>query len=168
MTGSAPRERDTFARLPAGVSLVTTCGEGGPYGMTASAVCCLSLEPPLVLVCLANRSTTLRRVHRHRRFAVNVLRDRHTHIADEFARPATDKPRRFASMAHRIVNDVPVLDDALAWLTCRIEATYPGGDHTIVVGRICARGPGVGEPLVWHDRRYRTLGHPDRAGGGSR
>jgi 3-hydroxy-9,10-secoandrosta-1,3,5(10)-triene-9,17-dione monooxygenase reductase component len=149
--------RDVFARIPAAVNLVTTMSAAGPTGMTASSVCCLSLEPPLVLVCVDNRSRTLHGLRRCRRFGVNLLRDQHAELADAFARPDVDKASRLREVAHHRVGEVVVLDDALAWLVCRLCAAYPGGDHTIVVGHVEALGHRPGEPLVRHDRRYRAL-----------
>ena len=149
--------RDVFARLPGGVSVVTTLDDGTPCGMTVSAVCSVSVDPPLVLVCVANESSTLRCLLGHERFAINVLRDRHADLAGDFARPASDKTGRFRRLPYSLVDDVPVLLDALAWLTCQVQATYPGGDHTIVVGRVHAVAHAAGEPLVWHGRRYWTL-----------
>jgi 3-hydroxy-9,10-secoandrosta-1,3,5(10)-triene-9,17-dione monooxygenase reductase component len=149
--------RSVFAHVPAGVSLLTTMSDAGPFAMTASSVCCLSLEPPLVLACLDNRSSTLRWLGQCRRFGVSLLRDRHADLADTFAQPAADKSSLMRRHPHRIVDGVPVLDDALAWLTCRIRHLYPGGDHTIVIGQVHALGHGAGEPLVHHGRRYRSL-----------
>ena len=157
VTLDASSLRDVFAHLPGGVSVVTTLDDNGPCGMTVSAVCSVSVDPPLVLVCVSNESNTLRCLLRHGKFAVNVLRDRHAGLAGEFARPAGDKAGRFRRIPYGLVDDVPVLHDALAWLTCCVQAAYPGGDHTIVVGRVCATEHAAGEPLVWHDRRYWTL-----------
>ena len=149
--------RDVFARIPAAVNLVTTMTAAGPSGMTASSVCCLSLNPPLVLVCVDNRSRTLRGLRQCRRFGVNLLQDRHAELADDFARPNVDKASRLRQTPHHLVGEVVVLDDALAWLVCRLCDTYPGGDHTIVVGEVETLGHRTGQPLVRHDRRYRPL-----------
>lgn len=157
----SPGLREVFAHLPAGVSVVTTMSAAGMSGMTASAVCCVSLDPPLLLVCLHNRSATLSQIRRQGRFAVNVLRDRHVELADAFARPAVDKASKENWVDHRIVQDVPILTDALGWLACRVWATYPGGDHTIVVGVVRDLRCDDGAPLVRHNGRYRSLAPVD-------
>ncbi|WP_128377275.1 flavin reductase family protein [Streptomyces cavernae] len=155
---SAQEFRDVLAHLPAGVSVITTDGPLGPAGMTASAVCSLSMDPPLVLVCLANRSRTLARLLDHGTFAVNVLRQDQEHIARKFADPDTGGHNRFAAAAHRHEADgALILDDALAWLSCRVEETHPGGDHMIVTGRIRALGHTHSRPLIWYARRFNSL-----------
>ncbi|GAA1266406.1 hypothetical protein GCM10009609_31960 [Pseudonocardia aurantiaca] len=121
--------------------------------MTASAVCSLSLDPLLLLVCIDNRSGTLATLLDCGRFAVNILRDRHGEVAEAFTGPGP----RFAGLAHSYADGLPVLDDALAWLSCRVHAAHPEGDHTIVVGAVTATGRSHGEPLVWHAGSYRSL-----------
>ncbi len=153
------RLRQAFAAVPTGVSVITTAGDGGPRGMTASAVCCVSLDPLLVLVCIANRSQTLEHILENGTFAVNVLRDSQSAVSSTFAGRAA-ATEKFASVSYRLVDGSPVLDDALAWVTCDVHATAPGGDHTIVVGRVSSVDARCGEPLVRHGGRYRRLG-PD-------
>ena len=149
--------RQAFAVVPTGVSVITTAGDDGPRGMTASAVCSVSLEPLLVLVCIDNRSQTLQTILERDVFAINVLRDSQAGVSSAFAGRAT-AAEKFATVSYRLVNGSPVLDDALAWVTCDVHATAPGGDHTIVVGRVSAAGARSGEPLVRHAGRYRRLG----------
>jgi flavin reductase (DIM6/NTAB) family NADH-FMN oxidoreductase RutF len=151
--------RSVLAELPKGVTIVATQGDDGPAGATASAVSSLSLDPPLVLVSLARHSRTLHHLLRHGRFSINVLRDRHRQLAESFAgrQPHQD---RFATVPYHIDHDTPVLDDALAWVTCGVHATYPGGDHVIVVGAVTWMHRGRGEPLVWHRGTYRALDGP--------
>ncbi|GGW72029.1 oxidoreductase [Streptomyces lucensis JCM 4490] len=150
--------RDVLAHLPAGVSVLTTDGAHGPAGLTASAVCSLSVEPPLLLACVDNRSRTLARLLDHGTFAVNVLRRDQTDVARAFADPGTGQDDRFAMVPHRRAEQgAIVFDDALAWLSCRVQDTFPGGDHTIVTGRVQALSHTHGEPLVWHQRGFRGL-----------
>jgi 3-hydroxy-9,10-secoandrosta-1,3,5(10)-triene-9,17-dione monooxygenase reductase component len=148
--------RRAFARLAAGVTVVTTMSPDGPKGMTATAVCSLSLDPPLVLACLHNRSRTLAAVRDAGAFAVNILRADQAGTATAFATPMADQAR-FAGVAHRLHDGLPVLAAALAWVTCGVAATYPGGDHTIVLGAVTGIGLGDGQPLVRQRGRYRLL-----------
>jgi flavin reductase (DIM6/NTAB) family NADH-FMN oxidoreductase RutF len=151
------RFRAVFGEMPSGVSVITTAGPDGPRGMTASAVCPLSLDPLLVLVCVNNQSATLRSLLANRRFAINVLRDTQAFVSRLFAggRAPTEK---FASVPHRLVDSSPVLDEALAWLTCDLHMTLQGGDHMIVLGAVTGMGRTGGEPLVRHAGRYRRIG----------
>ena len=153
-----PREfRDTLGRFPTGVAVVTATGPEGPAGLTTNAFSSLSLDPPLVLVCFDRESRTLPVVRSGGRFAVNVLRAGQEDLARLFAGKAPH-PEKFEAVTHQVDHGVPVLDDALAWLVCDLEALHPGGDHEIGIGRVTALGRDEGEPLVFYDGAFRTLG----------
>jgi flavin reductase (DIM6/NTAB) family NADH-FMN oxidoreductase RutF len=149
--------RDTLGAFPTGVAVVTASGAGGPAGLTTNAVTSLSLDPPLVVVCFDLGSRTLGVVRESRRFAVNVLRAGDEDLAVLFA-GKMPHPEKFAAVTHTVDHGVPVLDAALAWLVCDLQALHPGGDHEIGIGAVTALGhdPG-GEPLVFHGGRYRGL-----------
>lgn len=155
--------RDAFAALAATVAVVTTNGPTGPVGMTASTVCSLSLRPALLLVCADNGCRTLPAIRSSQRFAVNALTDHHTATADIFARPEPAPGHRFGNVAHHDVDGLPVLTGALATFVCSLEQTHPGGDHTILVGRIHSVKVHSGKPLVWQARSFHYLvsGHTD-------
>ncbi|MFF5103552.1 flavin reductase family protein [Streptomyces sp. NPDC000134] len=155
-----------YAKLTAGVGVVTAPGEDGPLGMTVSAVTSLSARPPLLLVCLRDGSRTLTSVRAHRAFAVHLLREEQQDLATRFASPTTTAAERFAGSDLCHVLGVPVLAGALAWSVCLTEDVRRYGDHHLVVGRIAAVHVGGGRPLLWHDRRFRSLTErtPDGAG----
>jgi 3-hydroxy-9,10-secoandrosta-1,3,5(10)-triene-9,17-dione monooxygenase reductase component len=154
----ARKFRDTLGRFPTGVAVVTATGPHGPAGLTTNAFSSLSLDPPLVIVCFERDSRTLPIVRESRRFAVNILRAGQEDLARLFAGKAPH-PEKFEAVTHQVEHGVPVLDDALAWLVCDLEALHPGGDHEIGVGRVTALGHDTsGAPLVFHDGEFRTLG----------
>ena len=158
MTPVDPRLfRDTVGAFPTGVTVVTVAGEAGPAGLTTNAFTSLSLDPPLVLVCLDDASRTLPVLRATRRFAVNVLRAGQEDVAAVFAskRVAADK---FAEVTHADAHGLPVLDGALAWLACDLVDLLPGGDHTIAIGSVTALEAGEGEPLVFLRGAYVPLG----------
>ncbi|WP_327582312.1 flavin reductase family protein [Nonomuraea sp. NBC_00507] len=146
--------RDLFGRLPKGVCVITTAGDAGMAGMTASTVCSVSLDPLLLLVCIGNESATLRAIRGNDHFAVNLLHAGQAEISQAFAgrRPAEEK---FAAVGHELVDRSPVLRQALGWLTCRVYDAIPCGDHTIVIGEVLSLGERQGEPLVWHRGGYQ-------------
>lgn len=148
--------RSVFAQLPSGVTVLTTVGPDGPTGMTASSVTSLSLDPLLVLACASTASATLAAISRRGAFGVNVLDEHGQALAAAFARRC-HPGEKFAGVRYGVRHGVPVLDDALAWVTCDVTATHPGGDHTILVGAVTGMHRADGEPLVWHDGRYRAL-----------
>ncbi|MFE9503349.1 flavin reductase family protein [Streptomyces anthocyanicus] len=158
-TGSTERQqqfRRVMGELAAGVTVLTTTSPHGPVGMTTSAVTSLSLEPLLVLACLANRSGTLALIREHGAFAVNILAATMEHTSQVFAQ----KPllERFVGIAHQYVEGVPILEDAVATVTCRVHGTHPGGDHTILIGAVSTTSLRQGEPLLRHRGTYRRLG----------
>ena len=151
--------RHALGHFATGVTVVTTVSESGePVGTTASAVSALSLDPPLVLVCLARSSETLAQIHGHRRFAVNVLSEDQHRLSDNFARRGDGA--RWGDVVHRAGSaGTPRLDGALAVLDCVLEQRVRGGDHEIVVGRIeeLEVGDAALRPLVHFRGAYAAL-----------
>lgn len=150
------RYRAAIGHFATGVAVVTGMGPHGASGMTANAVCSLSLDPLLLLVCFDNAARTLPVVRESRRFAVNVLAARQRELAHVFAskQPEAEK---FAGVPHALEHGVPVLDGALAWLVCDLRELLPGGDHTIGIGAVRAMHHRDDEPLLWYRGAYRGL-----------
>jgi flavin reductase (DIM6/NTAB) family NADH-FMN oxidoreductase RutF len=149
------RFRDVMGRFATGVTVVTVSTPEGPVGMTANAVCSLSLEPVLLLVCFDNEARTLPVVRETGRFGVNVLAAGQAELARLFAskRPEREK---FAGVAHTVHDGIPVIEGVLAWVGCRLERLVPGGDHTIGIGAVESAEAGRGEPLLWFRGEYRS------------
>jgi flavin reductase (DIM6/NTAB) family NADH-FMN oxidoreductase RutF len=150
--------REAIAHFATGVTVVTTTVDGRPAGMTASAVCSLSLDPILLLVCIDNRLPTHEAIDASRRFAVNVLGEGDEALAQLFARPAEDK---FAGVELLQGSDPPVLVRAIASFVCDVQERVPGGDHSIFVGRVlsCAATPGR-RPLLYFRSTFGSLRDP--------
>jgi 3-hydroxy-9,10-secoandrosta-1,3,5(10)-triene-9,17-dione monooxygenase reductase component len=151
------RFRETMGRFTTGVCVVTALSPHGPAGLTTNAVSSLSLEPALVLVCFDNTSRTLPIVREAGRFAVNVLRAGQEELAETFASKDLMPDEKFAAVTHSADHGVPVLDGALAWLACDLQALHPGGDHTIGVGAVTQMDYEDGEPLVFYRGVYQSL-----------
>jgi flavin reductase (DIM6/NTAB) family NADH-FMN oxidoreductase RutF len=149
------RFRAVMGRFATGVTVVTVATPDGPMGMTANAVCSLSLDPVLLLVCFDNAARTLPQVRERGRFGVNVLAAGQEDLARLFAskRPEREK---FAGVAHTVNDGIPVIEGVLAWVGCRLERLIPGGDHTIGIGAVEAAEAGHGEPLLWFHGGYRA------------
>jgi len=147
--------REVMSYFTTGVTVVTASTPEGPIGMTANAVCSLSLEPLFLLVCFANDARTLPPVKASGRFGVNVLAAGQEELARLFAskRPEEEK---FAGVQHSVHDGIPVIDGVLAWVGCTLKELIPGGDHTIGIGTVtAAEATGSGEPLVWYRGEYR-------------
>ena len=148
--------REVFGRFATGVAVITSAGTGGAGGMTANALCSLSLDPLLALVCFENRARTLPIVRESQRFAVNVLSAEQESLAGVFASKLPES-EKLDGVAHRLRDGIPVLDGALAWATCELREMMPGGDHTIAIGAVISLGLGDGEPLLWYSGRYHGM-----------
>ena len=155
---SPERLREVAGAFVTGVTIVTTSADDGQFGCTANAVASLSLEPPLMLVCLDRAAGTHPRMLAARTFVINVLGGgaENEALCRQFAARRDDK---FAGVPFRPgATGAPILDAALAWLECELDRTYEGGDHTIFVGRVIDAAVGEGEPLIFHRGRFSTLG----------
>jgi flavin reductase (DIM6/NTAB) family NADH-FMN oxidoreductase RutF len=150
------RLREVFGRFATGVAVITAAGPGGGGGMTANAICSLSLDPLLALVCFANAARTLPIVREHRRFAINLLGTGQIEHARLFASKLPEQEKLQAT-PHTLRGGAPVIDGSLAWAVCEVREQLAGGDHTIVIGEVVELGLGEGEPLVWYEGRYTTL-----------
>ena len=134
MNGEARPFRAVMGRFATGVTVVTATGARGPVGMTANAVCSLSLDPLLLLVCFDNQARTLEVVRDTRRFGVNVLAADQEDVCRVFATKGADK---FAGLGWKPgATGAPRLADVLAWIDCEIDAVHDAGDHEVCIGRV--------------------------------
>jgi Conserved protein/domain typically associated with flavoprotein oxygenases, DIM6/NTAB family len=145
-----------MALVPTPVTIVTAPGTGSPAGATANAVASLSLEPPLMLVCLDRRSRTLAAVRQQGRFAVNVLGAEGEEHARRFAAPVPHA-QKWEGVGWTERAGTPVLDEAIVWVACELRDLLDGGDHVIVTGTVTDLGRREGTPLIFHGSAYRPL-----------
>jgi flavin reductase (DIM6/NTAB) family NADH-FMN oxidoreductase RutF len=145
--------RAAMADLPAAVSIVTTIGaDGTPRGATVSAVSSLSMTPPLVLVCLDAASDTLAALTAERRFLIHITAEGQQEAALAFAKKGPEKFERIKWMLS--ASGQPKLPGSAMVLDCVVSDLLPGGDHTIVVGRICdIEHDQASRPIVYHRRQ---------------
>jgi flavin reductase (DIM6/NTAB) family NADH-FMN oxidoreductase RutF len=148
--------REVFGRFATGVAVVTSAGPAGVGGMTANALCSLSLDPLLALVCFENQARTLPIVREAGHFAVNVLAADQEELAGIFASKLPES-EKLVGVAHRSEHGVPVIEGALAWAVCELRELIAGGDHTIAIGEVTGLGLGEGDPLLWYAGRYHVL-----------
>ena len=149
--------RDALGCFATGVTVVTAMGEAGePVGLTANSFTSVSLDPPLLLVCIAKTSGSLKVIEQASHFAVNVLHIGQQPISNRFARPGDD---RFAATPwQRGQFDAPLISGALANFECARHALHDGGDHIILVGRVeRAKYEPRRDPLLYFKGRYRRL-----------
>ncbi|MHB8646227.1 MAG: flavin reductase family protein [Thermomicrobiales bacterium] len=162
VTDAAEFDTEAFGRavgrFAAGVTVVTTRSALGFRGITANSFSFVSLAPPLVLVCILDTSSFVPTIAEAGTFAVSVLPEDDEFLADRFANRAPLVNATFSGVPYRTaVTGAPLLRAALAWFDCRLHATYPGGDHRIIVGEVLAFGENDGEPLLVYRSRYARL-----------
>ncbi|MFF8864172.1 flavin reductase family protein [Streptomyces sp. NPDC015139] len=149
--------RSAFRRHAAGVAVITASGAAGPVGFTATSLTSVSAEPPLVSFGIGTGASSWPAVAASEHVGIHILGEHQSELAATFARSGAD--RFGAPTAWREGPEgVPVLDDVLAWLVCRIVARVPAGDHRIVLAEVLGGDPsGAGRPLLYHHGRFNGL-----------
>lgn len=147
--------RRVLGHFASGVSVVTTCYQQINYGITVSSFSSLSLVPPLVLICIDQSVASHSALEQSGVFAVNILSEEGEWLSRHFATREADK---FDGIAYHLgQNDVPLLDDALATLECRIVQQVAGGDHTIFLGEVLSGETHRGKPLIYYRSGYHQI-----------
>ena len=127
-----------------------------PLGMTASSLASVSLHPPLVSVCIDHSAGMHDAIAASPVFVVNILESAQETLSRRFADPHDD---RFDGVGyHRSPDGLVLLDGALAHIECERYAVHPGGDHSIVLGRVIGGSTGEGHPLLYYRGGYAALG----------
>jgi flavin reductase (DIM6/NTAB) family NADH-FMN oxidoreductase RutF len=161
-TFSSKEFRSTVGAFATGVTVVTTRGEEHAYGMTANAFSSVSLDPPLILVCVITPSEGADHISRNGVFAVNILAEEQEPLSRYFA--SRDRPKgrdAFRDVPHRFAaSGSPILEGAAAFLDCRLHASYEAGDHLIFIGEVLELDVSDTTPLVFHGGGYRLLAPP--------
>jgi flavin reductase (DIM6/NTAB) family NADH-FMN oxidoreductase RutF len=149
--------RRILGHLATGVTVVAARrADGRAVGLTASAVCSVSLRPPLVLVCVALTADSHDWISASGAFAVSVLPAEEERLARRFS--SEEQDRKFEGVAYREEGTgSPVLEAALAWVDCRISAEYEAGDHTIFLGEVVAGDARDGAPLIFYRGGFGRL-----------
>jgi len=156
MTIDRTELRRVMGHFATGVAVITTRAvDGKPHGLTVNALCSVSLDPPLLLVCLDKRAESHPALGRAGAFAVNILGHRHEDLSRRFATSGGDK---FGHVSHRVGRTgVPILDGVLGVVECRVIAAHDAGDHTIYLGEVEHLEASEGDPLLFFRGKYRRL-----------
>ncbi len=133
--------RQVAGQFATGVTVVTTQNQGKPAGITVNAFSSVSLDPPLVLVCIDLISNTLPIIRESGAFAINILTNEQEHLSRCFATPNEERFENFCHASfHTAATGSPIIDDVLAFIDTRVVAEYAGGDHVIFLGEVMAMG----------------------------
>lgn len=150
--------RNALGSFATGITVITTRGEDHLFGMTANAFSSVSLDPPLVLVCVISGTTGEEMIRGNGIFAVNVLGADQEPVSRYFA--SKDRPRgldAFNEIPHTVAaTGSPILEGAAGFLDCRLHAAHEAGDHVIFIGEVLALGVDQDvQPILFHAGRYR-------------
>lgn len=152
-----PQElRRVMGHFATGVTVITTMDRSGnPFGLTANAFTSLSLDPPLVLVCIDKGVQCYPYFEESGLFAVNLLSENQEELSRRFATKGIEK---FSGVKwHKGKQGVALLDGAIGHIECRIVNRYDGGDHTIYVGEVVRTSASGDRPLIFFKGKYRRL-----------
>lgn len=154
--------RRTMRLWACGVTVVTTHWGERRAGMTASSFTSIALEPPLILVCLHKKAETCQLINESRVFAVSILGEDQEHLSSQFAgySPLPEGADRFYKVeTETYVTGSPILQNAIAWMDCKVYGIQDGFTHWIFVGEVLATGRKDDPvwPLVYHNRAYRQF-----------
>ena len=148
------RFRSVMGHFASGVTIISARHEGIDYGLTASAVSSLSLDPPMLLICVNKTSNTRNAIEASGVFAVNILRESQSEVARKFSTSRADK---FTSLSVSYGDlGVPLLDNMLATIECRVVESVSGGTHTVFLAEVEAALATEGMPLTYFRGR---MGH---------
>ncbi len=138
--GTPDALRFAMGHFASSVTVVTALADGKRHAMTATAVSAVSLEPPLILVCVSHSSRFHAAIQAADGWAVSILSASQAGLARHFSRRGRPLDTQFDAIEHvpAPVSGAPILAGCLVWLDCRTHAIYPGGDHSIVVGELSA------------------------------
>lgn len=156
--------RRALSQFATGVTVVTVeCAPRRVHGMTANSFTSVSLEPPLVSVCVDERAHLLPMIKNRRVFGVNVLKEHQQSLSEFFARPEQEQEQHERELAKRQVcfawtaNGIPLLENVLCQIACRLHAEHVAGDHTIVIGEVLSARLYSGGPLIFFRGDYTRL-----------
>lgn len=146
--------RNALGQFATGVTVVSIKDGDDVHGMTANSFTSVSLDPPLILICVHKDNTTHRLIEEKQAFAVSVLSENHEAVSRYYA---GDRSIDLTARWSEEKTNSPVLSDALAWYDCRLWQAYDGGDHTIYVGEVLEFDAPGGRPLLFFGGRYGKI-----------
>jgi flavin reductase len=161
MSLSPAEYRKAMGSFATGVTIITLDLEGEVHGMTANAFASVSLDPPLLLVCVDHTARTHAHMHAKKRFGINILAAHQREISEYYARPVHTHERaeqEAVARFDRTAQGTPILHGALAYLECRLQSAEEAGDHTIFIAEVEDVVVRQGEPLLFFRSKYRKVG----------
>ncbi len=150
--------RKAMGCFATGVTIITLNLNGEVHGMTANAIASVSLDPLLILVCVNHSARTHAHLHSQKRFGVNILAEDQRKISEYYALAESITEQEPSASFQRTVHGTPVLNNALAYLECRLKSAQDAGDHTIFIAEVEDVVVREGEPLLFFRGKYHEIG----------
>jgi flavin reductase (DIM6/NTAB) family NADH-FMN oxidoreductase RutF len=154
-------KKNVLRHFPYGLYAVTVAHDGDEHAMTANWLTQTAFEPPMVVVAVENTSKTIGLIRDSHHFAVNVLLKGQRELAAKLGRSSEQAPQKLKGIKTKPapVSGTPVLAEGLGWVECRVVATLPSGDHTLVLGEVIAAAvENEGEPLTLEEAGFKYSG----------
>ena len=150
--------KQALQQWASGVAIVTSKSDQlGVRGMTVTAFSSVSADPPLILVCLNQSADTAENIDQNQRFAVNILSDKQQDASNNFSGGSSQEDRFAQTCWHVGTTGVPILDDSIMSLECKVVDKISAGSHWVVIGAVEAANSREGEPLLYFRGKYRQL-----------
>ena len=151
--------RQVLGSFPTGVTIVTVKDGKEKRGITVNSFCSVSLNPPLILICIGNEHKTHKLIKDSGVFAVNILREDQKELSERFSKVNRPKERFKGLSTWVAVTGSPILEGCLAFIDCKVVSEYPGGDHTLFLAQAEAIGSAEdhGKALVFYQGKYTSI-----------
>ena len=151
--------RQAWGEFATGVAVVTTIQpDGQVHGMAANGINSVSLEPPLVLVCVDHNRNTYPLIRSTRRFAINILSEDQQAIGENYSRPPEQRTGDAWESFSFTERGSAIVDKCLAWMDCHVVDEHVAGDHTIFIGEVDEIRVNSGRPLIFFEGEFGRLG----------
>ncbi|MGG0655893.1 flavin reductase family protein [Rummeliibacillus pycnus] len=145
--------RTAMGKFATGVTVITTEVDGEVHGMTANAFMSVSLQPKLVVISISEKANMLYLIKESNKFSVNILSAEQQELSQLFAGQLKENRK----VAFKNLNGLPVIEDAVAQITCEVTNTHVEGDHTLFIGKVTDIEVADKDPLIFFNGRYRSL-----------
>ncbi|MAT43414.1 MAG: hypothetical protein CL609_13840 [Anaerolineaceae bacterium] len=159
MQDSSEELKEVMRHWTTGVSIVSSAYKGKIHGMTVNSFTSISIEPPMVVVTLAKNTRTYDLVQDSGKFGVSLLSVDQYELSDKFAGRIPEGGNRFEGIdVFYLQTEIPLIKGGLAWVECEVVQVFDLPASTMFIGQVTASKTSEGEPLVYYNRAYHTLG----------
>jgi flavin reductase (DIM6/NTAB) family NADH-FMN oxidoreductase RutF len=159
MQDSSEKLKEVMRHWTTGVTIVSSAYKGKIHGMTVNSFTSISIDPPMIVVTLAKNTRTHDLVQDSGKFGVSLLSVEQFDLSDKFAGRVPEGENRFEGIdVFYLSTDIPLINGGLAWVECEVVQVFDLPASTMFIGQVTASKTSEGEPLVYYNRAYHSLG----------